>query len=232
VHPILGRLKNAHLLAATPKAGFLVRSDGTVMTLRDLPAPDTKRWVARRKAEVVEAVEGRLLTTEDACWRYTLTLEEFLSWRIAIERFGTAGLNAQRAQNDRRAYRSAIRLKREPRASSVNDRRIRKDGNKRGVLKFRTKAAFDQTITAIAENSAGVCWYADSAGLALILTAVGYVLTARPETYQPETLPERVLIAREDGSPMGEGHKLTKREREQAVRAILLSGLERRTKAN
>ena len=100
------------------------------------------------------------------------------------------------------------------------------------MLTFRAKAAFDQTIAAIAKNSAGVCWYADSAGLALILTAVGYVLTARPETHQRETLPERVLIAREDGLPMGEGHKLTKREREQAVRAILLSGLERRTKAN
>jgi hypothetical protein len=100
------------------------------------------------------------------------------------------------------------------------------------MLKFGTKAAFDQTITTIAKNSAGVCWYADSAGLALILTAVGYVLTARPETFQRETLPERVLIAREDGSPMGEGHKLTRRERENAVRAILLSAVERRTKAH
>lgn len=111
MRPIVGRPQNTHSLAAKPKAGFIVRSDGTVMTLRDLPAADTKRWVARRKAEVVEAVEGRLLTTEDACWRYTLTLEEFLSWRIAIERFGTAGLNARRAQNDRRAYRRAIILR-------------------------------------------------------------------------------------------------------------------------
>lgn len=100
------------------------------------------------------------------------------------------------------------------------------------MLKFRTKAAFDQTITAIAKNSAGVCWNADSAGLALTLTEGGYVLTACLETYQRETLPERVVIAREDGSAMREGHKLTKREREQAVRAILLSALERRTKAN
>ena len=102
----------------------------------------------------------------------------------------------------------------------------------RGVLKFATKTAFEQTITVIAKNSAGVCWYADSAGLALTLTAAGYVLTALPEDHQRETLPERVLIAREDGSAMGEGHKLTKREREQAVRAILLSAVERRTKAN
>lgn len=100
------------------------------------------------------------------------------------------------------------------------------------MLTFRTKAALDQAIAAIAENSAGVSWHADSAGLALILTADGYTLTARPETHQRETLPERVLIAREDGSPMGDGHKLTRREREQAVRAILLGALNRRTKAD
>jgi hypothetical protein len=111
VRPILGRPKNAHLLAAKTQSGFIVRSDGTVMTLRDLPAADTKRWVARRKADLVEAVEGGLLTREDACWRYTLTLEEFFSWQIAIERYGRAGLNARRAQNDRRAYRSAIILR-------------------------------------------------------------------------------------------------------------------------
>jgi hypothetical protein len=105
--PPIVRPKNAHLLAAKTRSGFIVRSDGTVMTLHDLPAADTKRWVPRRKAEVVDAVEGGLLTTEDACWRYTLTLEEFLSWQIAIERYGTRGLNARRAQNDRRAYRSA-----------------------------------------------------------------------------------------------------------------------------
>lgn len=111
VRAILGLPRNADSLAAKPKASFIVRSDGTVVTLRDLPAVDTKRWVARRKAEIVEAVDGGLLTTEDACWRYTLTMEEFVSWRIAIERFGRTGLNSRRAQNDRRAYRRAIVLR-------------------------------------------------------------------------------------------------------------------------
>lgn len=94
---------------------------------------------------------------------------------------------------------------------------------------FRARVTLDDTIAAIAKHSAGVTWHKDSEGLALILTAGGYALTARPETQQGEVLPERVRIAREDGSPMGDGHKLTRRECEQSVRAILLGGLERRT---
>ena len=49
--------------------------------LRILPPPTTKRWVIRRKAEVVAAVRGGLLSLEEACARYTLTVEEFLSWQ-------------------------------------------------------------------------------------------------------------------------------------------------------
>lgn len=71
------------------------------------------------------------------------------------------------------------------------------------MLKFRARVTLDRTIAAIAKRSAGVTWHKDSEGLALVLKTGGYALTARPETHQPETLPERVLIAREDGSPMG-----------------------------
>ena len=98
----------------------------------------------------------------------------------------------------------------------------------RVVLKFRARVTLDHAIAAIAKRSAGVTWHKDSEGLALVLKTGGYALTARPENHQPETLPERVQIAREDGSPMGEGHKLTQRERERAVEAILRGGLERR----
>ena len=70
-------------------------------TLDDLPPPSTTRWVARRKAEVVIAVRGGLLTLEDACRRYTLSVEEFLSWQRAVERHGMAGLRATRLQDYR-----------------------------------------------------------------------------------------------------------------------------------
>ena len=94
---------------------------------------------------------------------------------------------------------------------------------------FSARVTRDDTIKAIAKRSAGATWHEDSGGLALIFKADGYVLTSLPETHQLETLPERVKIAREDGSPMGEGHQLTRRERERAVAAILQVGLERRT---
>ena len=73
---------------------------GTWLSLADLPAPDTKRWVPRRKAEVVAAVRGGLLSLEDACERYALTVEEFLSWQRNVERYGLPGLRATHQQHD------------------------------------------------------------------------------------------------------------------------------------
>ena len=50
---------------------------GEALTLETLPPSNTIRWVARRKAEVVAAVNGGLLTNDEACERYNLTIEEF-----------------------------------------------------------------------------------------------------------------------------------------------------------
>ncbi len=76
---------------------------GTPMTVDDLPPPETKRWVIRRKAEVVAAVRGGLISLEDACKRYTLTIEEFLSWQRLMESHGMRGLRATRIQDYREA---------------------------------------------------------------------------------------------------------------------------------
>ena len=40
--------------------------DGSVMTRADLPAQDTRRWVASRKAKVVRAVIYGLITAAEA----------------------------------------------------------------------------------------------------------------------------------------------------------------------
>ena len=64
-----------------PRVKYVIGPDGSPLTIADLPAPGTKRWVIRRKAEVVAAVRGGLLSLEEACARYTLTVEEFLSWQ-------------------------------------------------------------------------------------------------------------------------------------------------------
>ncbi len=79
----------------------VVGPNGRPLTLHDLPPPDTRRWVARRKAEVVAAVRGGLLTFEEACSRYNLTPEEFSSWERAIDRHGLNGLRVTRLQEFR-----------------------------------------------------------------------------------------------------------------------------------
>lgn len=81
--------------------GVVMGPDGNPLTLEDLPPTSTTRWVIRRKAEVVAAVRGGLLTLEDACKRYKLTVEEFESWKAAIERHGLAGLRTTRLQHYR-----------------------------------------------------------------------------------------------------------------------------------
>jgi len=78
-----------------------VRDGNIVRVGPDLPAPGTKRWVIRRKAEVVAAVRGGLLSLEEACSRYTLTVEEFLSWQYSIDQHGLAGLRTTRIQQYR-----------------------------------------------------------------------------------------------------------------------------------
>ncbi len=84
------------------RARYIIGPDGSPLTGADLPTSETPRWVIRRKAIVVAAVEGGLLTVEEACRRYTLTIEEFLSWRTAVEKHGLAGLRTTCLQHYRR----------------------------------------------------------------------------------------------------------------------------------
>jgi len=68
------------------------------------PAAGTTRWVVRRKAEVVAAVAGGLLSVDEACARYTLSLEEFTSWQRAVDRSGMPGLRVTRIKHYREQY--------------------------------------------------------------------------------------------------------------------------------
>lgn len=79
----------------------MIGPDGGPLSIADLPSPDTKGWVIRRKARVVAAVRGGLLSLEEACIRYTLTPDEFLSWQAAIDQHGLAGLRTTRIQKYR-----------------------------------------------------------------------------------------------------------------------------------
>ena len=77
---------------------------GEPLTLDTLPPPDTSRWSVRRKAEVVAAVRGGLLTVYEACERYSLSIEEFACWQRAMDRSGMPGLRVTRIQDYRDLY--------------------------------------------------------------------------------------------------------------------------------
>lgn len=84
-----------------PRPKHVIGPDGNPLTMADLPAPGTKRWVIRRKAEMIAAVRGGLPSLEEACSRYMLTVDEFLSWQSSIDQYGLAGLRTTRTQQYR-----------------------------------------------------------------------------------------------------------------------------------
>ncbi len=94
----VGNNKSMGLVRREP---YVIGPDGTALTLKDLPPTSTKRWVIRRKAEVVAAVRGGLLSLEQACERYSLTEEEYASWEQGIEKHGMQGLRTTRIQQYR-----------------------------------------------------------------------------------------------------------------------------------
>ena len=83
-----------------------IRSDRTAGVAKldhvGLPPRNTTRWVARRKAQVVIAVETGRISLAEAMERYSLSLEEYQSWRHALDRNGIAGLRIAAAQEGRR----------------------------------------------------------------------------------------------------------------------------------
>lgn len=86
---------------ASERPKTVVGPSGTLLSLDSLPPPDTRRWVIRRKAEVVAAVRAGLLTFKEACERYNLTDQEFETWERAIDRHGMGGLRVTRIQEFR-----------------------------------------------------------------------------------------------------------------------------------
>jgi Protein of unknown function (DUF1153) len=86
----------------TAQARFIIGPCGTRLSIADLPPPNTRRWVIRRKAEIVAAVQGGLLSLDEVCNRYGLTTEEFTAWQSSIDRHGLRGLQITRYEHYRR----------------------------------------------------------------------------------------------------------------------------------
>lgn len=79
---------------------------GGPLTPSDLPPANTKRWVQRRKAVVVAAVDTGLISLEDACRTYNLSIEELTAWQLALKEFGRAGLGTTKIQRYRKQART------------------------------------------------------------------------------------------------------------------------------
>jgi hypothetical protein len=92
--------------SSTGQVDQVLGIDGGVLTAADLPPRNLKRWIARRKAEIVAAVEGGLLSESEACAGYNISREEFSAWLNAYDRDGVPGLRARaKARGVRRRNR-------------------------------------------------------------------------------------------------------------------------------
>lgn len=74
---------------------------GQIMTRADLPDTGTRRWVASRKAAVVRAIRGGLITRDEAKEMYAISDEELESWTSAVRRHGETALKSTRLQKYR-----------------------------------------------------------------------------------------------------------------------------------
>lgn len=66
--------------------------DGSLLSRSDLPVPPVRRWVARRKAVVAQAVVHGLIGRSEALRRYELSERELDGWIIRHDQMGVEGL--------------------------------------------------------------------------------------------------------------------------------------------
>ncbi len=79
---------------------------GEPLTVDTLPPADTVRWVPRRKAQVVCAIRGGLISRQEACDRYGISDAELFSWEKLLDDHGLRALRVTRTQRYRQAATS------------------------------------------------------------------------------------------------------------------------------
>lgn len=72
----------------------------------DLPPVNTRRWVIRRKAQVLRAIEDGRITRAEACAMYNISEAELRLWERAIACAGVPGLRVTRVQIYRSVFES------------------------------------------------------------------------------------------------------------------------------
>jgi hypothetical protein len=76
----------------------MIGPNGRPLTLADLPPIDLKRWLPGDKANIATAVRGGLITADEVCKRYKLTLEELEIWEQSLASHGIEGLRVSRSR--------------------------------------------------------------------------------------------------------------------------------------
>jgi len=103
VLPVAGTVERSST-TSKPRPESVIGPLGQPMTLASLPPRDTRRWNAHRKAELVAAVHGGLLTIEEVRGRYCIELEEFVSWQRGLDRLGLRGLCVTHSKKHRERF--------------------------------------------------------------------------------------------------------------------------------
>lgn len=93
--------RNAGRRASLEGPTSIIGPTGEPLSREDLPPPGTKRWVVRRKAEVVAGVRGGLISLKEALKIYDLTIDEFRSWQRLLDSHGLEGLRTTRLKKYR-----------------------------------------------------------------------------------------------------------------------------------
>lgn len=83
-------------MSASPKV--VKGPDNVPISALDLPTSSEKRWTPRKKAIVLCAIKGGLLSSQVACARYSMTDDELLIWKTNYAQHGLDGLKSSRTQ--------------------------------------------------------------------------------------------------------------------------------------
>jgi hypothetical protein len=63
----------------------VIDPSGELVTVDTLPSVDTIRQVPKRKAQVVWAIRGGLISREEACDHYRISSAELFSWETLVD---------------------------------------------------------------------------------------------------------------------------------------------------
>lgn len=92
---------SASVVSLNSQKGEIARA---ATLLGRLPPPDTVRWVVRRKADVLAAIAGGVLSRSEACERYKISGEELDLWQRSVDAAGVPGLRVTRVQVYREVF--------------------------------------------------------------------------------------------------------------------------------